>query len=105
MAIMDYEKKADLQSIGKAVQKSFEDFYTETNRKIHLEVEPGKYLVINSGSFLAQVNDVVDTGKYGYKFIKVNTGMNDMPRVPMYGIQEPIYIMNDSSETDDYVVV
>ena len=105
MAIMDYEKKADLQEIGKAVQESFETFYEKTNRKIHLEVEPGKYLVINSGSFLAQINDVVDTGKYGYKFIKVNSGMNDMPRVPMYGIQEPIYIMNDSSETDDYVVV
>ena len=28
-----------------------------------------------------------------------------MPRVPMYGIQQPIYIMNDSKETDDYVVV
>jgi len=61
---MDYEKKANLQEIGKAVQKSFENFYQETDRKIHLEVEPGKYLVINSGSFLAQVNDVVDTGKY-----------------------------------------
>ena len=105
MAIMDYEKKADLQEIGKAVQESFEKFYEETDRKIHLEVEPGKYLVINSWSFLAQVNDVVDTGKYGYKFIKVNTGMNDMPRVPMYGIQQPIYIMNNSQETEDYVVV
>jgi len=48
MAIMDYEKKANLQDIGKAVQESFESFYSETNRKIHLEVEPGKYLVINS---------------------------------------------------------
>ena len=105
MAIMDYEKKANLQDIGKAVQESFESFYSETNRKIHLEVEPGKYLVINSWSFLAQVNDVVDTGKYGYKFIKVNTGMNDMPRVPMYGIQQPIYIINDSQEIEDYVVV
>ena len=62
MAIMDYEKKANLQEIGEAVQKRFEKFYEETGRKIHLEVEPGKYLVINSGSFLAQVNDIVDTG-------------------------------------------
>ncbi len=118
MAIMDYEKKADLQEIGKAVKKSFEDFYAETNRKIHLETEPGKYLVINSGSFLAEVNDVVDTGKYGYKFIKVNTGMNDMPRVPMYGIQQPIYIIPNTTPhpqslssqereawMEDYVVV
>jgi len=37
MAIMDYEKKADLQEIGKAVQKSFEDFYQETDRKIEFQ--------------------------------------------------------------------
>ena len=26
--------------------------------------------------------------------------MNDMPRVPMYGIQQPIYILNSSQETE-----
>ena len=31
--------------------------------------------------------------------------MNDMPRVAMYGIQEPLFIMNDSQEHQDYVVV
>lgn len=105
MAIMDYEKKANLQEIGTAVQERFEKFYAETGRKIHLEVEPGKYLVINSGSFLAEVNDIVDTWEKWYKFIKVNAGMNDMPRVPMYGIQEPIYIINDSDETEECVMV
>ena len=28
-----------------------------------------------------------------------------MPRVPMYGIQEPIYIINDSKETEECVMV
>ena len=62
MAIMPYETSADLQAIGQAVSKKFEDFYRETSRKIHLEMEPGKYLVINSCSMLVEIQDIVNTG-------------------------------------------
>lgn len=105
MAIMPYEKSADLQAIGKAVAKKFEDFYEETGRKIHLEMEPGKYLVINACSMVVQIQDIVDTGRVWYTFLKTNSGMNDMPRVAMYGIQEPLFIMNNSNEYEEYVVV
>jgi diaminopimelate decarboxylase len=105
MAIMPYEKSADLLAIGHAVSEKFQDFYRETGRKIHLEMEPGKYLVINSCSMLVEVQDIVDTGFDGYTFLKTNSGMNDMPRVAMYGVQEPLYIMNNSTEYKDYVVV
>lgn len=105
MAIMPYEKSADLGAIGNAVSKKFEDFYNETGRKIHLEMEPWKYLVINSCSTLVEIQDIVDTWADGYTFLKINSGMNDMPRVAMYGIQEPLFIMNDSKQEQDYVVV
>ena len=105
MAIMGYEKSADLQAIGHAVSEKFQHFYEETGRKIHLEMEPGKYLVINACSMLIKIQDIVDTGRVGYTFLKTNSGMNDMPRVAMYGIQEPLYIINDSEETAEYVVV
>ncbi len=93
MAIMDYEKSADLQSIWKSVAEKFEEFYKNTWRKIHLEVEPGKYMVINSCSVIAKVDDLIDTGKNGYKFIRTNTWMTEMPRVPMYWVQQPITIL------------
>jgi len=105
MAIMPNEKSADLQAIGKAVAEKFQHFYEETGRKIHLEMEPGKYLVINSCSMLVEIQDIVDTGNAGYTFLKVNSGMNDMPRVAMYGVQEPLHIINDSQEYADYIVV
>lgn len=105
MAIMPYEKTADIQGIGEFVKSAFEEFAAQTGRKIHLEVEPGKFLVINSCSVIAKVVDMTDTGKDGYKFIKLNSGMTEMPRVPMYGVQEPIIIINDSEETEDYVVI
>lgn len=118
MAIMPNEKSADLQAIGNAVAKKFEDFYTETGRKIHLEMEPGKYLVINSCSMVTEIQDIIDTGPDWYTFLKVNSGMNDMPRVAMYGVQEPLFVISTNSpptplqergvieeEYEDYVVV
>ncbi len=92
MAIMPYETSADLQAIWSAVAKKFEDFFTETGRQIHLEMEPGKYLVINNCSMIVEIQDIVDTGRTGYTFLKTNSGMNDMPRVAMYGIQEPLFV-------------
>jgi len=96
MAIMPYEKSADLEAIWKAVSEKFEDFYKQTGRKIHLEMEPGKYLVINSCSMIVEIQDIVDTGRVGFTFLKTNSGMNDMPRVSMYGVQEPLYIFPGS---------
>jgi diaminopimelate decarboxylase len=94
-----------LQAIGNAVSQKFQEFYNETGRKIHLEMEPWKYLVINSCSMLVEIQDIVDTWSEGYKFLKTNSGMNDMPRVAMYWVQEPLYIMNNSQEYEDYAVV
>ena len=105
MAIMPYEKSADLQSIWNAVKEKIENFYNETWRKIHLDLEPWKYMVINSCSVIWKINDIVDTWEEGYKFLRVNTGMTEMPRVPMYWVQQPIIVINDSSETEEYVVV
>lgn len=105
MAIMPYEKSADLQAIGEAVSIKFQHFYEETGRKIHLEMEPGKYLVINSCSMLVEIQDMVDTWEQGYIFLKTNSGMNDMPRVAMYWVQEPLYVMNNSTQYTNYAVV
>jgi hypothetical protein len=31
--------------------------------------------------------------------------MTEMPRVPMYGVQEPIIAINESQELEKYVIV
>lgn len=31
--------------------------------------------------------------------------MNDMPRVPMHGVQEPIFVMSNETEMCEYIVV
>ena len=105
MAIMPYEKTADLKTIWNSVAEKFQEFYKKTGRKIKLEVEPGKYLVINACCVVWKVNSVLDTWKDGYKFIRTNTWMTEMPRIAMYWVQQPITIINNSTEKVDYVVV
>ncbi len=104
-AIMPYEHSADLQAIWEAVARKFREFEQETGRKIHLEVEPGKFLVINSVSLICEVVDIVNTGGNWYNFIRTNTWMTEMPRVAMYGVQQPIYVLNESNQKTDYIVI
>lgn len=104
-AIMSYESDANLLDIWEAVQEKIEDFYDKTWREIKLELEPGKYMVINSCSVIAKVIDIMDTWDMWYKFLRTNTWMTEMPRVSMYGIQQPIIVVNNNEWNKAYVIV
>lgn len=110
VARMSNEKTADLQLIGEELKGLFLDFYKQHGRKMHLEIEPGTYLVANTGSILCTVDDIVDTGKDGYEFLKVNTGMDSITRPTLYGSKHPLITVNidnskDVNEVREYVVV
>lgn len=105
---MPGEISADLRTIGALIVRDFEQFYRDHGRKLRLEVEPGTFLVANAGAIVASVVDVVDTGPYGYSFIKVDSGMTEIVRPSMYGAQHPIYVVPatpEPRETREYVVV
>ena len=104
---MPDEKSTDLQLVGLPVKEKFEEFAAETGRQIHLEVEPGSFLVANACALLSKVQDVVSTGESGYEFIKLDTGMTELLRPSIYGAQHPISLLQSSekSEFKDYVVV
>ncbi|MCF7832971.1 MAG: diaminopimelate decarboxylase [Candidatus Marinimicrobia bacterium] len=103
------EKTTDLMQIGSKVKTFFEDFYKETGRKIKLEIEPGTYLIAANGALIAEIDDKVDTGKEGYTFLKTNTGMSDILRPTMYGVQHVMNLVTKSGdlpkETENVVVV
>ena len=84
------EKGADLPAIGQIAAKYLKDFEAQTGRQIHFEAEPGRYLVARAGSLIATVIDRSDTGEHGDEFLKLNTGMNDILRTPMYGALHPL---------------
>ena len=107
VARMPDEVSANLQEIGRHVTVLLEQFAAETGRKLHLEIEPGTFLTALSGVLLSEVIDITDTGKEGFTFIRLNTGMNDILRPTMYGALHPITVHNDEPETNrhDYVVI
>jgi len=84
------EKTTDIQTVGESVKMAFKSFAEAYGRKLNLEIEPGTYLVARSGVLLASVMDKVSTGKDGYTFLKLDTGMNDMARTTLYGSIHPI---------------
>ena len=106
---MPDEVSTDLQVIGEPVRKAFTEFAQRTGREIHLEIEPGTFLVANAGALLAEVHDIVSTGSDGYNFIKLNTGMTELLRPSIYGSQHPIDILKRNQAEHgiekDYVVV
>ncbi len=97
----------DFQDIGAPVRDAFIAFADETGRKIHLEIEPGTYLVANAGSILATVQDIVSTGAEGYNFLKLDSGMTEILRPSLYGAQHPLIIIpqNDTGQSANYVTV
>ena len=90
---MPGEKTTDLHAALNAVKQKLMQFAEGTGRKLHLEIEPGTFLVANCGAVLARVVDVVETGSDGYRFVKIDSGMTEVLRPSLYGAQHPIEIL------------
>jgi diaminopimelate decarboxylase len=103
---MSDEKTTDLQEIGEVVKAEFLRVKEETGRELTLEIEPGTYIAAASGALVCEVDDLIDTGSEGYKFLKVNTGMDAITRPALYASRHPMVVLKDdtSGKTEDYVV-
>lgn len=106
-AYMRGEHDADMQIIMGVLAKRLEEFATQHNRKLHLEVEPGRWLVVHAGTLLTRVVDRTDTGINGHQFARVDTGMTDILRPAMYGAQHPLITVpmnNEPREDGEFVI-
>lgn len=106
VARMSDEKSTSLADTGLVIKAEFERVAAETGRKLWLEIEPGTYIAANSGSLLARIDDMIDTGEQGYKFLKVNTGMDAITRPALYAARHPMIVVSkkERAEQDEYVV-
>ncbi len=110
VARMPDEKATDLQEVGKPVKELFEAFANETGRELKLEIEPGTYLLAHACSLVTRIQDVTSTGKDGYRFLKLDSGMTEILRPSLYGAQHPIHLVCEPGqqkfrESIDQVVV
>lgn len=99
------EKSTDLHLIGKEISHAFAETAKTTGRELHLEIEPGTFITANAGVLIAQVDDVIDTGKNGYNFIKINAGMDNLTRPALYGSEHPITILSDEHSPEGEFVI
>lgn len=97
---MPGEVSADLQDVGRHVERELIEFQERVGRRLHLEIEPGTYLVANAGAVVATCIDVVDTGSDGYRFAKLDTGMTEVTRPALYGAQHPIAVLGAGDAPD-----
>ena len=105
---MPGEASTDIAGVGERIRAAFEGFAAETGRALHLEIEPGTYLVANAGTLICTAADVVDTGAGGRRFIKLDGGMTEILRPSLYGAQHPIVSVpagGPARETRGYIVV
>ncbi len=103
---MAYEKSTDLQVVGEPVANLIKEFAKETGRELHFEIEPGTFLLANCATLLTTIQDICNTGKNGYTFLKLDSGMTDILRPSLYGAQHPIVVIpkNPTGNFKDYIV-
>ena len=95
VARMATEHATDLAEVSQVIAELIKQFAHVTGRKLHLEIEPGTYLVANAGSLLSRIIDKVSTGPAGYEFIKLDTGLTEIMRPSLYAAQHPIIVINN----------
>ena len=102
---MPEEPSVDLVDVGAHVRLELEGFRKRDGRALHLEIEPGTFLVANAGAIVASCIDVVDTGAEGYLFGKLDAGMPELTRPSLYGAQHPIDVLAEGREPAAVVFV
>jgi diaminopimelate decarboxylase len=102
---MPEEPSVDLADVGDHVRAELLEFQARDGRGLGLEIEPGTYLVARAGAVVATCVDVVDTGREGFLFAKLDTGMTEVTRPSLYGAQHPVDVLAPGREAAAVVFV
>ncbi|WP_411894661.1 diaminopimelate decarboxylase [Winogradskyella sp. A2] len=96
--------ETNIEELGKKLSKRFNDFCKSYGKELTLAFEPGKFLVSESGVFLAKVNVVKQTTST--VFAQIDSGFNHLIRPMLYGSQhEIINLSNPKGRERFYSVV
>ena len=93
------DRPMPLQAWGAALSSGMERFSRELNRDIRLYIEPGRYVVAESGTLIAEVQAVKHTPEYN--FVIVNTGLNHNIRPSFYGSYHPIRFVSHDGRSPE----
>lgn len=93
----------NIEELGKKLTKRFNLFCKDYGKELTLMFEPGKFLVSEAGSFLAQVNVVKQTTST--VFASVDSGFNHLIRPMMYDSYHHIHNISNPSGRERYYSV
>lgn len=95
VAYKDGDMVTNVFDVGLKLSKIFNEFCMHYGRKLELWIEPGKFIVSESGTLLVQANIVKETPTV--TFVGVNSGLNHLIRPMMYDAYH--HIVNVSHPT------
>jgi len=106
-----YKKQAgqgrlDLKELGVRLSGMINKWIKEYGKQIEIKIEPGRYIVAESGILLGQVNSVKTN--YGKKYIGTDLGFNVLIRPAMYDSHHDVEIYrkdNIRSEKEEKVTI
>ena len=100
---MPGEVTADLQDIGHHVERELIEFQERLGRRLHLEAEPGTYLVANAGAGDLHRRGGHRQGRLPVR--KLDNGMTEVTRPALYGAQHPITVLGEGATEVSVVFV
>ena len=103
VAYSENDNVTDMETLGRKVVESFNNFITKYGKPLQLWFEPGKFLVSEAGSFLAKVNVVKQTTST--VFAHVDSGFNHLVRPMMYNSYHHITNISNPTGRDRYYSV
>lgn len=89
------EQELNLKTLGKSMRILLREFKDRKGREIVFAMEPGRFIVAESGTLVTSVTDLKETTKR--TFVGVNTGFNHLIRHAMYGAYHQIGIVGRRS--------
>jgi diaminopimelate decarboxylase len=94
----------NIYDVGLKLSKIFNDFCQQYGRKLELWIEPGKFIVSESGTLLVEANVIKSTPTV--TFVGVNSGLNHLIRPMMYDAYHHIVnVSNPTGPLKQYTIV
>jgi diaminopimelate decarboxylase len=104
VAYKEGDHVTNIAELGTKLNAAFEAFYNKTSRKLDLWIEPGKFIVSESGNLLTTVTTVKKNPTI--TFVGVDTGLNHLIRPMMYdAYHEIVNVSNPEGEQQEYTIV
>jgi len=82
---------------GAQLSDSMHAFAREYGSQVQLQIEPGRFVVAESGYLIAEVQNIKRTPDY--TFALLNTGFSHIPRPAMYGSYHPLELVSHAGRS------